>query len=668
MSTYNTLPGLLMQHAKNFADKPALIYLNEDGSENARISYSALIGRSIYYAEKLKTAFQPGDRSLLMLNAGIDFVVAYLACLFSGVIAVPVNLPKRNKGNHRFLTVLKDSRPLCLMTDMQTEALLNKHFSDQRELMEPEHIIVDSSRDVSSSSAIKLTVEPNDTAYLQYTSGSTGQPRGVMVSHRNLMENSVVIRQSFNHKPDLIVANWLPPYHDMGLVGNLLQPLYVGGASVIINPTSFLKNPMLWFSSIRKYKANTTGCPNFALDYCVEKISDEQKKDIDLSSINVFYCGSEPIRKKSMDRFLSAFGDCGFREKMFLPCYGLAESTLMSTGISALEEPRYLSVDKKKLENEGAAGIPDDGGDKLELVSCGYPWPGHEIAVADPHTKQKRPDGRVGEIFIKGPSVSKGYWNDKEESIKVFGAQLEDSENSNYLSTGDLGFIQNGHLYITGRIKDLIIVRGLNHYPHDIEETVENSHEALQSNACAAFSVEVDEQEQLVVVAEIQRTHVRQLDHAEVFGAIKMAVAEEHDIPVYAITLLNPGRMLKTTSGKIQRGACRQAWLNGTLQSVGSWIRTKSRNKQTEFLKENPTVDSMKAWLILWLSNKLKISPDHIDPDQPIMSYGLDSIGAVELEREVTKAFGIEISLIDFMENNSINGIAKIGYNKYISN
>ncbi len=663
---FETFPALLMHYAEIYADKNTVIVIDEGGNESAKITYRSLIEKTLFYSNKLKQNLSRGERCLIMTSPGIEFVIAYLACLFSGIIAVPVNLPKRNKANIRFWSVFKDSDPSCIITDHTAIELLVKYFNDNTEITKTKHIVVDLNPKEPVSLDFKSDIHPHEIAHLQYTSGSTGKPKGVMVSHGNLMKNSEEVRKSFNHNPGLVVPTWLPHFHDMGLVGNMLQPIYLGGTCIIINPKDFLKNPVIWLKAISRYKAPSTGCPNFALDYCIEKINEEQKKEIDLSSLKVLYCGSEPIRKKTLDNFLKSFRDCGITEKVFLPCYGLAESTLFVTGINAKENPRYLRIDKNELEKSGIANITGNGNESIDLVSCGHTWGNNKIVIVDPDTKLRVPDDVVGEIMIKGSSVCHGYWKDAKETDEIFFVYINRNKEGPYLRSGDLGFIHRGNLYITGRIRDLIIIRGANHYPQHIEETVFKSHDALQQNACAAFSTDIDNEEKLVIVQEIKRPYIKDLNEDEIFEAIRKAISEEHEISAYAIEIISPASIPRTTSGKIKRYECKTAWLNGELKTITSWVQENNNNTNEKFNKDKMSFEYMKKWLITWLSNKLNISIQDVDPAKPIMSSGLDSIGAVELEREVNQHFGMEISLSDFLENNTINNIARIGYESYL--
>ena len=659
-----TLVHLLNHRAACQGDKTAYILLDEKGNESDRICYAELVKSARNIASTIQRKVSKGDRCLILLPPGLQFITGFLGCLFAGVIAIPSYPPRRKKTNERFWSVFHNAEPLCILTSPEIKESLNGHFDFSERLQDIPHVVIEGEYADDSTYWENPDVEPDDIAMLQYTSGSTGQPMGVMVSHDNLMHNFEVVKQSFHHDENLIGVSWLPPYHDMGLMGTLLQPLYVGGMSVIITPNDFLRSPVIWLNSITKYRGITAGCPNFALDFCVERISEEQKMDIDLTSLKVLFCGSEPIRKKTLDNFSNAFKNCGFTTNKFLPCYGLAESTLLVTGIHCSEPPEYLKVDRQNLERTGKIILSQDNTRSSELVGCGYPWLDGKVIIVDPETGCKVQEHETGEIWIISSSVCRGYWNNPEKTRQIFKAYTSDTKEGPFLKTGDLGFINNGHLYITGRIKDLIIICGINYYPQDIENTVENCHPALQKNACTAFSVDMNDQEQLVVVQEVKRTAIRELNENKIFEAIRSAIAYEHEIPIYAVALISPGSSIKTSSGKIQRRACKSAFLQNDLKLIAYW--ELDINSQTNvFLFEgnkNISVENIQAWLISWLSNKLKISPKSINPDNPILSYGLDSLGAVELEREVNEQFGIAIHIADFLENNIISEIARIGF------
>ncbi|HAV77683.1 MAG TPA: beta-ketoacyl synthase, partial [Anaerolineae bacterium] len=384
------------------------------------------------------------------------------------------------------------------------------------------------------------------------------------------IHNLKAIRHGFQIGEQNSGCFWLPSYHDMGLIGGILEPMYINGPSTLMSPVSFLQRPFRWLEAISRYKATTSGAPNFAYDLCVEKISPEQMETLDLSSWTLAFCGAEPIRPETLERFARTFAGCGFRKDAFYPCFGMAESTLIVSGGRGASELRKFTIDRKALERDRVVPITADDKNSLTLVNCGKPMIDQTIVIVNPNTFKKCAQDEVGEIWVSGPSVAKGYWGLKDETEKTFNGYIADTNEGPFLRTGDLGFLQDDELFITGRLKDLIIIHGSNHYPQDIEVTVDSAHVALQSGAGAAFSITDDGKEKLIIVQEVTRQG-RQAVIDEMTSAIRQAVAEKHDLQVFAIVLVKPMSIPKTSSGKIQRRATKTAFLNGELDVVGEW-------------------------------------------------------------------------------------------------
>ena len=425
-------------------------------------------------------------------------------------------------------------------------------------------------------------------ALLQYTSGSTAVPRGVMVSHGNLIENSAHINQAFEITSDTVSVTWLPVFHDMGLTNGIVQPVYGGRRCVLMPPQSFLQRPVRWLQAVSRYKATVSGGPNFAYEMCARKITPEQRSALDLSNWKVAYNGAEPVRADTLKRFAAAFAPCGFRPKFSYPCYGLAEATLIVSGGVVEDEPVLCTTQVAALEHNGIAEASDAAQNVRTLVGSGRAMPDTKIVVAHPESMTACAPDEVGEIWVSSPSVTQGYWNRPEETNRIFNAYLADTGEGPFLRTGDLGFLRDGELFVTGRLKDLIIIGGRNLYPNDIELTVEQSHAAVRSGCCVAFSVDVADDERLIVAAEVephyqpQRHQLngasRDSSHAShpngrspadldaVSRAIRRAVAEEHDVRVHAVVLLKAGGIPKTPSGKVQRRICEARFLDGTLE------------------------------------------------------------------------------------------------------
>ncbi len=415
-------------------------------------------------------------------------------------------------------------------------------------------------------------------AFLQYTSGSTASPKGVMISHRNILENLTAIHDYFEHTSESHGVSWLPMYHDMGLIGTVLQPLYGGFQVTIMSPLMFLQRPLRWLEAISRYKATSSGAPNFAYDFCVRKIKPEQITHLDLSSWDVAFNGAEPINYQTLQKFASLLKPCGFRSEVFYPCYGMAEATLMVSGGKKANLVVNKKVDAAALEKNEIIILDDDDQQGKILVSCGQTIPNHKVKIVNPETLIECSDRKIGEIWVSGASIAQGYWHQAQLSEQTFGIDIEDNEKEGFLRTGDLGFLHEGELFITGRLKDLIIINGSNYYPQDIEWIIEHSHPQIRAGCTAAFSVDIEEKENLVVMAEIERaywkngvksngdgendSHSNQL---ELISTIKRSISGNYDIQVHAVKLLKPGTIPKTSSGQIQRQACKKIFVSENL-------------------------------------------------------------------------------------------------------
>ena len=665
------LPGqniieIFENNCSRLPEKVIYYYLEDGYNETSRITYREMNIRAKAIAGYLQQHHHKGDRAMLLFPPGIEFIASLFGCFFAGIIGVPAYPPRKNRMFDRFESILKDCTPSCILTTEKIHSDILKNFSEEPSLKLARYIEYEMVTDDWAEEWQDPEAGADDLVLLQYTSGSTGNPHGVMVSHGNLLHNSECIRQSFGHDENLTGVNWLPGFHDMGLIGALIQPAYVGGSNAIIPPNAFLTHPANWLRSISKYMSNTAGGPNFALDFCVDRINTEELTDVDLGSVKPFFCGAEPIYKESLDRFSKKFAANNFSSFQFYPCYGLAESVLIVTGGDLEEDPKSLSINGMMLERGRIAEVPENDPEARTLVGCGYPWHGNVVVIADPSTSRRATKGLVGEIWVSGPSVAQGYWNKPDLTRETFHAYLADTGGGPFLRTGDLGFIHDGQLYITGRIKDLIIIRGLNHYPTDIERTVENAHGSLQPTAGAAFSVEAGREERLVVVHEVRRTSMRDLDDQEVFAAIRQAVAENHQLQVHAIALIRPGSIPKTSSGKIQRFNAKTEFLNEELNLISSWKSEISDHKSeiTPPSALRPMLyadDEVITWIKEWMARELKMDRDSIEADKPIASYGLDSLKAVILAADASKHFNVDFPLEIFLEETTIEQIVKKG-------
>ncbi|MGL5079194.1 MAG: fatty acyl-AMP ligase, partial [Waterburya sp.] len=585
----STIVDVLLNRSVHQPNQIAYTFLADGENESGSCTYQELDLQARAIAVQLLTKVKPGDRALLVYpyTAGLEFIAGFLGCLYAGVIAV-TDYPRQHiKSLTQYQDRIVDCQAAIALTTQEfadrVKGLLITNPSLALKLKALPWIASDRVNLDLASQWQKPEITSDTLAYLQYTSGSTGQPKGVMITHGNILHNSEVIYQSFGHHPQTRILMWLPMFHDMGLIGGVMQPLYTGLPAVLMSPIALAQKPFLWLQAISKYKITTSGGPNFAYDLLCQKVTDEQRTSLDLSHWQVAFSGAEPVRAETLAKFAELYKPCGFRKEAFYPCYGMAEATLFITGGNAEKSPTVSHVDKTALTEDLVVAIASDHPNSKAVVSCGYTWLGDEIIIVDPENKiECASDGasapstkRVGEIWAAGKGIGVGYWQREEQTQNTFQATLTDNSNKTYLRTGDLGFIKDGELYITGRIKDMMILWGRNHYPQHIEETVETCHPALRLNHGAAFSVEVNGEEQLVIAHEINRADLRNLNAEEVIGAIRLAVGEQNLANVFAVALLKTGSIPKTSSGKIQRRACQSMFLDGSLSTVAQWQQSE---------------------------------------------------------------------------------------------
>ena len=566
------LPSILDQRASQTPEKLAYIFLKDRENQEQTITYQQLSQISKSIAARLQSLIPPGARALLLYPQGLDFITAFLGCLSAGIIAVPAYPPKRNQKISRLIAIIEDCQPQIILTTSSLLENIQPKIKDFLDLPVTQFLATDNLNNDEDFEFHLPEISGNTLAFLQYTSGSTGSPKGVMISHDNIAHNSIYIQKAFELTEKSVSVTWLPSFHDMGLIDGIIQPLYTGFLGVVMSPESFLKNPMVWLQTITKYRATHSGGPNLGYELCVRRITPEQQKTLDLSSWVSAYNGAEPIRRKTLDNFSDKFRSSGFKSQYFYPCYGMAEATLMISGGNIKDEPVYLNVQSEFLKDNQIVEAEKDSKNYQELVGCGHVWQDMELKIVDPESCLECGENQVGEIWVSGSSIAQGYWQEEEKTIATFQAKLANTtDERNFLRTGDRGFLRAGELFITGRIKDVIIIWGRNHYPQDIEYSVQQSHQALRLDCGAAFTIEIENQEKLVIVQEVERTYLAQLNVNEVFSAIREAVALHHALQVYAIALIKPASILKTSSGKIQRHACRHAFLTETLAIVGQW-------------------------------------------------------------------------------------------------
>jgi amino acid adenylation domain-containing protein len=609
-----------------------------------------------------------GERVLLLYPPGLEYIVAFFGCLYAGAVAVPAYPPQLNRPAPRIQSIVADAQATIALTTAHILGNMEQRFAHAPDLAALRWLTIDESADGLDQSRQLRQVTTDTLAFLQYTSGSTSTPKGVMLTHGNLLHNLSLIQSCFGHSADSRGVIWLPPYHDMGLIGGILQPLYAGFSVTLMAPVTFLQRPYRWLQAISQLRGTTSGGPNFAYELCTRKVTPEQRATLDLSSWSVAFTGAEPIRCETLEQFAATFAECGFRPEAFYPCYGLAEATLIVSGGSHTAPPITGIFQGAALEqNRVITALPEATGSRT-LVGCGRNLPDQQIVITHPDTLAQCAAGEIGEIWVAGPSIAQGYWNRPEQTRDTFQAHMTDTGAGPFLRTGDLGFLQDGELFITGRLKDLIIIRGRNHYPQDLELTVEASHAGLRPSCGAAFAIEIDGEERLVVVQELER-RAKDANIEEVAAVIRQAVATQHNVQVHSVVLIKPGSIPKTSSGKIQRHACRVKFEHGTLDVIGQSIldqttveapasETRLTREALEACPPEERQAALEAYLCEQIAHELRVERWRLDAQQPVSAFGLDSLAAVELSSRIELDLDLIVPMVALLQGQTIAQLA----------
>ena len=624
-------------------------------------TYAELDRRARGLAGRLQLLGMAGERALLVYAPGLDYIAAFFGCLYANVIAVPVYPPRANRSLDRLVGIAKDSQALVALTTERIRRNALRVSADP--ISNLTWICSDLPENYAPEAWRDMQVGPDSVAFLQYTSGSTANPKGVIITHGNLLHNSSWIQHCFETSSESRFVGWLPPYHDMGLIGGMLQPIFAGFPASLLPPAAFLQRPLRWLELVSSRKATISGAPNSAFDLCVRSVQPEQRDALDLSTWKVAFCGSEPIRAETLERFAACFSPCGFRREAFYPCYGLAEATLFASGGVPGTCPRVVSFDRSALL-DGYAVARTGSGEEV-LVGSGDVLP-NETLIVDPVTFRPCAPGESGEIWLSGPNIAQGYWNRPHETADTFHARLEGAQEGSFLRTGDIGFLHDGELFVAGRLKEVIIVRGRKYFPSDIEATVAQCHDALRYGTTAAFSVEEGGEERLVIVVELART-ARKADHAALMQAIRPAIADLYGIEVSAIALTESLGIPKTSSGKIQRLSCRSAYLSGELPVVAQWRVNPLAEAASREVPAGPAPkaggragrDEIRSWLIAHLSRVTGLDRCEILTSRPFESFGLDSVKSVALSGELEQWLGRELAPTLVWEYPTIDAMAE---------
>jgi acyl-CoA synthetase (AMP-forming)/AMP-acid ligase II len=586
----DTLVDLMQQQAARFADTPAFIFCPEGDVEEARVTYRDLDRRARAIAARLQHYGAAGGRVLVLCRPGVDSIAGLFGCFYAGAVAVPVD---EHWPIRRIETVVPEADARFALATAKTQAKMKSAVDGLSS--GPKLTWLNMDDDLDDGAAWEpQNVGPDSLAMIQYTSGSTGVPKGCVLTHRNYLANLQVMRWALNPADDAPVMNspisgvsWLPQYHDMGFVGGILGTIYGGRSTVVMSPSAFLMRPIRWMQAISRYQATITAAPNFAYEACVKRSTAAERAALDLSSLSIAVVGAGPISSETLQSFTDAFAPAGFRQEAFIPAYGLAEATLGVTGMSESALPVVRYFDRPALTEDRVVEVTADAASPetaLPLVGCGKRPDGVDVRIVDAETRELRSPEEVGEIWVSGPSVGVGYWRRPEETEHAFNAHLADTGEGPYLRSGDLGFFQDGELFVTGRCKDLMTINGFSHYPNDIELTVQACHPALMPSRGAVFQLPTERYapEYVVVVQEVHHHTAAGVDLNELIHSIRAAVRTHHGIDVQAVALLKPMRIPTTTSGKIQRSACREQYVAGELAAMAQWAEPLPEKRPSE--------------------------------------------------------------------------------------
>jgi amino acid adenylation domain-containing protein len=664
-----TLLDVMRQRAERYQDKIALDYCHyvPGGEVHSRLTYHELDIKARGIASTLQRQGVRGERVLVLCPSGLDFIASFFGCIYAGAVAVPVHPPVRNRVIGRVASIVADAQASFVLTTAELQAQLKDAVDDLAGENSLQWCAADAVDPAAAAEWVAPDVDASATALVQYTSGSTTSPKGIVVTHRNLLANLDAIREAWGHgNDDAVAVFWLPLHHDMGLIGSILETLYVGCTSYLMPPEAFIERPMRWLEAISRHGGTITTAPNFAYELCVERSTVEERAALDLSSWTTAMCGAEPVRAATLQRFADAFSPAGFRPEAFNPVYGLAEATLLASGRPDWVVPVVRHVDGVALREQRVVNVGPEHPAATSFVGCGRAQRGHEIVIVDPVTRQPCAAGEVGEIWLAGGSVAEGYRGRPAETEETFSAFLADTGRGPFLRTGDLGFDLDGELFVTGRLKDLIVIRGRNYYPEDVEATAQDSHPALLRGRGAAFSgtPQSGGSERLIVAQEVDRDRIVDIEVSAVIDAIRTAITEHHEIQPDAVVLLEPSRIPTTSSGKIRRSSCRQRFLDGDLEVFAEWHARSLPDPRPPAPRANPAPDGegcgaeeIAAWFVAQLSQDLGLSPTEIDTSLSFAHYGLDSVRAIRLtaalearlQRELSPTLAYEYPTIDVL-------------------
>lgn len=637
-----TIIDLLEMQVKKHPNEIAYEFIYRSDIPSQFLSYQRLSSQARAIACELKSqGLNPGSRALLMYPPGLDLILAYFGCIYAGVIAVLIYPPTSKKVIQKLHYIIEDATPEVLLTTQETYQSIEPLLAALPE--KKTCVFTDTINIVRNENWALPEVDENSLVFLQYTSGSTNQPKGVMVTHSNIIHNLGLIYEAYSLSEIEHIISWLPPYHDMGFIVGVHCPIFSGIPVHLMSHLTFLINPVLWLKTISKYQNVASGGPNFAFDYCVEKTKPEQKKELDFRSWKVAFNGAEPVRYATMERFCNEFADCGFQKSAIQPSYGMAEATLMVSTNKQFDKQPYLEVSSLALQ-KNEIKLDDHPENNIKLISAGVMF--QNIKVVNPQTFESCADKVIGEIWISSDSVCAGYWNKPEASKDSFQCSIKgDANGLRYYRSGDLGFIYKNQLYIVGRLKDLIIIHGKNYYPQDIEAIVEASHPSIRRNCIIAFSIDEDDEEHLVIVCGTEAISDESIWKTMV-DAICHAVSEEFELVIHTIAFVRAKSIPKTTSGKVQRQPCKLSLLQGTLETTYVWKAPRFSNDEdtvASLMESENNDDAISEWMLNWISRHTHQNKAEISLSHSLIEYGLDSLAIIQFVQDIGEHLGVTI-------------------------
>ncbi|MFO0876006.1 MAG: AMP-binding protein [Gemmataceae bacterium] len=674
LASITNLFDLARMRGRLDGDKIAFTFLVDGETEERNLTFGELDCEAVKLAARLQSLGKTGDRVLLLFEPGTDYLWAFFGVIYAGMIPVPAYPPDLMRAERmlpRLQALAEDCKPAVVLGTQSSLSLVGGllgHAPD-REGSGAVILTVDRREGWDQLPWTPPTIGPDDIAFLQYTSGSTSSPRGVMVTHGNLIyQLSLLLRrwqQSYPETGELGVVgvSWLPFYHDLGLIGGVLGPFYPGKRIVLMSPLSFIQKPMRWLQAISRYKPIITGGPNFAYDLCVSKFRPEDAEGLDLSSLQIAMNGAEPVRPETLARFNQTFAPYGWNSKAWMPSYGLAEATLGVTSFEHGARAPVVHVSPTDLEQNKVRLVDAEQEKARALVGCGHALTDTELRIVDPNTRREVAADEVGEVWVRGLGVTPGYYNRPADNEILFNAHIVDSGEGPFMRTGDYGFLHDGILYLTGRLKETMIFWGRNVYPQDIEQTVASCNPSLRLHGGAAFAVEERGQEQLVVVQEVIRPG--KLDLQALASQVRQAIMGEHRVPLYSLVLIRPGSLPKTSSGKIQRGEARKKFLAKEMDPVAEWtFDAASAAAEPLATSIRPTEDTpdesgIKIWLRQRIAQAISVPADQIADDEPLSHYVLDSITLVAIARDLELWMGRSIAPTILFDSPTLDTLAR---------